>query len=637
MCALADKSEASDLASGTSSDEDEAASGNPTFAQPKHGASPEQIIIREVQDIIDNSHVVEAEKILCGGGRSAASLQAHVERLFLGNTEEGSRMKLGDWTLYCKLMYKGSIPEIRDVQWPPSAECWTRFLLEARVRVSSYKRFQGVVGNVCEVANRFWSKELGVLKEGVDPRLVYSAEHSRTMHTIKREHGMGVKQVLAVTMDEARNATHFGDAESVRGVAMCAAFTIGTLMGGRRPRTLTGIRLRDLKLFVGRVVVDGVVVRVPCVSITFREEKYDDIQGPREATDVPHCEGYAELRYSSCAYWIYRLLVFRGAFFVFDPIKHANVGDTLKVKPECLDYFLFCDVRANFWIDTAPSSVSAIGIWNKTLLIRMGSPGRGFSAHRSGFVSRTCILAILASKGKELSPGTIEVMIRWGGWQAVTGARTLLRIYARKVIDKYLDPYGLSLGYELSDKAWELKKKEYLGRPRYPEQPFVDRGRKSLPLQIRVHAWRSKRWMDFQKSMNDTCAEIMSAALADKDIMPVHRYRQARRAFSVFVSERAECEVVQEYRRLLAMRQHVWLSSVRDAVECCESAFFRDAIVARPDNYLKGKRFLEVLQDVHIGHMRMDGRVDQDDWEGDAGWDVKGIHVWKGRHGDAGM
>ena len=152
-----------------------------------------------------------------------------------------------------------------------------------------------------------------------------------------------------------------------------------------------------------------------------------------------------------------------------------------------MEHFLFYDVRANFWIDTAPSSVSAIGIWNKTLLSRMGLPGRGFSAHRSGFVSRTCILAILASKGKELPPGTIETMIRWGGWQAVTGARTLLRIYARKVIDKYLDPYSLSLAYELSDEGWEAKKSEYLGQPRYPEEPVVDRGRKRLPLQIRVH------------------------------------------------------------------------------------------------------------------------------------------------------
>ena len=84
---------------------------------------------------------------------------------------------------------------------------------------------------------------------------------------------MGVKQVLAITMDEARNATHFGDAESVRGVAMCAAYTIGTVMGGRRPRTLTAIRLRDLRLYVGSVVIDGVSVCVPCVSITFKEEK----------------------------------------------------------------------------------------------------------------------------------------------------------------------------------------------------------------------------------------------------------------------------------------------------------------------------------------------------------------------------
>ena len=155
-------------------------------------------------------------------------------------------------------MYEGGIPEIEAVQWPPSAECWVRFLLEARARVSSYKRFQGVLGNVCEVANRFWSKRLGVLTEKVDPRVLYSAVHSRSMHSIKREHGMGVKQVAAVTMDEARNTTHFGDAESVRGVAMCAAYTIGTLMGGRRPRSLTANRLRDLKLFVGSVLVDGV-------------------------------------------------------------------------------------------------------------------------------------------------------------------------------------------------------------------------------------------------------------------------------------------------------------------------------------------------------------------------------------------
>ena len=58
--------------------------------------SPEEVIFREVQDIIDGTHAVEAEGMLGKGGRSAISLQAHVDSLFLDNTEEGSRMKSGD-------------------------------------------------------------------------------------------------------------------------------------------------------------------------------------------------------------------------------------------------------------------------------------------------------------------------------------------------------------------------------------------------------------------------------------------------------------------------------------------------------------------------------------------------------------
>ena len=202
VCAAAEAEDASGSASGTSSDEDEASNGNP--AGPGQGVSPEQIIVREVHEIIDSSHGVEAIQFLDRGGKQAAFLRAHVDSLFKENTEEGSRMKLGDWTLYCRLVYSKSIPETKDVQWPASAECWVCFLLVARVHVSSHKRFQGVVGNVCEVADRFWSKVLCVRTEVVDPRLLFSAEHSRTMYAIKREHGMGIKQVMAVAMDEAR-------------------------------------------------------------------------------------------------------------------------------------------------------------------------------------------------------------------------------------------------------------------------------------------------------------------------------------------------------------------------------------------------------------------------------------------------
>lgn len=52
-----------------------------------------------------------------------------------------------------------------------------------------------------------------------------------------------------------------------------------------------------------------------------------------------------------------------------------------------------------------------------------------------------------------------------------------------------------------------------------------------------------------------------------------------------------------------------------------------------PEKYVQGKRFLDLLRDVHIGHVRMDGRVNHDsdegDKKGDACWDVKGLHVWQ--------
>ena len=87
--------------------------------------------------------------------------------------------------------------------------------------------------------------------------------------------------------------------------------------------------------------------------------------------------------------------------------------------------------------------------------------------------------------------------------------------------------------------------------------------------------------------------------------------------------------MVQEYKRLLTMREQMWSSSVRHAVEACESAFFRDAIVARPDKFLQGNGFLERLQDVQIGHIMMNGRVDRDVQEEDAEWDSKGIYSWR--------
>ena len=119
----------------------------------------------------------------------------------------------------------------------------------------------------------------------------------------------------------------------------------------------------------------------------------------------------------------------------------------------------------------------------------------------------------------------------------------------------------------------------------------------------------------------------MGAAFVDKDIMPVNRYRQARHAFSVFVSERRESDLVQDYTSLLAMRQCVWTSCVKDAIGGCEFAFLRDNVVARPREYLQGKRFIDLLEDVQVGHVRMDGRIDHVLGADDTGLDVVDTHT----------
>ena len=113
--------------------------------------------------------------------------------------------------------------------------------------------FQGIVGSVCEVTVRYWYKQKCVAKETLDPRIIYSAERYRVMHTVKREHGMGLKQIAPITMVEARNGTHHADHDSIHGVAACAAFCFCTLLGGRRPRVLTAIVLEKLQFTVGLV------------------------------------------------------------------------------------------------------------------------------------------------------------------------------------------------------------------------------------------------------------------------------------------------------------------------------------------------------------------------------------------------
>lgn len=132
-------------AAGTS-DEEEPAAADPAGALYE---CMEDCISSVVREMLDEAQGIEVAQQMASGGRSVAQLKHHMSDMFASNTEEVSRLKFGDWVHYCKIVY-GRQPNIQEVTWPPSVEQWVNFLLSVRPKVSSYKRFLNLVGNVAQ-------------------------------------------------------------------------------------------------------------------------------------------------------------------------------------------------------------------------------------------------------------------------------------------------------------------------------------------------------------------------------------------------------------------------------------------------------------------------------------------------------
>lgn len=415
--------------------------------------------------------------------------------------------------MYCQFIYGMTVPALDDKQWPPAEEDWIAFLNDARAQVSSYKRFTGVVGTVCEVGSRYFygAGRVAPGAQGLlDPRVIYSASHRRTMRLLRREYGSSMRQVAGITMQEALNAHLFIDKNTIKGLAMGAAFYLGVCHGGRRPRTITAMRVSDAVFTAESVKVAGRMVLVPAVELIFKEEKYDDIQGPRSGTETyRHMDDYLDYMHRGSAFWLYQLLVLRGAFIDGDPIRTAAPGQKLHVRPEALDWFLLCYCRKDMWIDTCPVSVQILGHWTKKVLSSMGSPERGFSAHRRGCVTRAVVMCILKSKGRAIPVDQLNVMIRWGGWQAVTGVMTVMRTYAHKIMDRYLDVFGLAFGREGSDAEWQARLDDYMG---IKLSRVSHSDAEGLPMQIKVHAWQTDIYSAMQSMLNSCVGAIMHVA-----------------------------------------------------------------------------------------------------------------------------
>lgn len=192
----------------------------------------------------------------------------------------------------------------------------------------------------------------------------------------------------------------------------------------------------------------------------------------------------------------------------------------------------------------------------------------------------------------------------------MTGARTVLRTYARGVIDEHLCGYGLSMHHDMSDSDWDERKKVYYGKDRHPDVTIVDPGRNRDSLQIRIHAWRSAEWMKYLGHLNDACAAMLLAACNDKAIMPVRRYIEYREAFNAYLKKNSGSAVVKQYRHLLFVRQDVWKRCLNDSRACASASYSLLSVEKRdPTCALCRKLQYSDMVPVDVGGVRLGGGI----------------------------
>ena len=78
---------------------------------------------------------------------------------------------------------------------------------------------------------------------------------------------------------------------------------------------------------------------------------------------------------------------------------------------------------------------------------------------------------------------------------------------------------------------------------------------------------------------NSSVARIMRATELDPEVMPVHRYRQARRAYCLYRSLHAGGDNVQRVKAMLGMRRGLWKACLAEVLCDCGKAFLMLALL----------------------------------------------------------
>lgn len=471
---------------------------------------------------------------------------ALVQQGVVMNTAQGTAGRIADWNKYLDYCHAKGMP----LEWPPTEDTWLLFIMHLRNgrRATSYPRLKAVLGNVCNFGAHNYRAQMVDTPSlaSVDPRSMYRDGHRRALSMMKRQHGMTVKQVPGITMEEARSGCNFVDRDSVLGCTMGLAWTMGCVLGGRRSRTLSSVCLGDILFEVQSAKIAGKMVKVAAIaSVEFTDEKTSAYAGNRLAADVLDHKAFATVEAFRChpSYWAYRLCVLRGAFSHLDPVTHLCVGTQFSVRPECCKHFLLCESRGENWVGAMPVAPSTLSAWNRIILKRMGCPPRGFSSHRRGVVTRALTLDLLSRERRGIDPGTIEAIARWGGWEAVTGCRTVYRIYTGKTLDLYLDGGAMGLGEASGAGHMDRLRARFMGKVLSPSTMAVERGRMRCPMRLRFMVWHDAEVVASRHAVCTAVEALMAAACANMAIVPITRFYSPRRLLNVSQKHMAHADL----------------------------------------------------------------------------------------------
>lgn len=462
---------------------------------------------------------------------------------FQANTAEGVRTKKRCWGMFCQF-YKQEVLKVpahvtANVLYPPSQSEWLKFLGHARNKCSTFDAMSCVVDVVCVVGDalaRADAETKGKTWNGESPKLKYHAVHKKMMNLLLRTTSVGKRVVEGITMEEALSFPNFVDVSSFSGYMDAALFAMGCI-SIKRGRSLSSMLIKHVSVeaVLGYVTGSPEPILVPQMTFESHDEKIVDGQGVRSILDsVKKRKQYEVWGPRGVSYWLYRLLVLRGAFQEDDPLINAKAGDKLQFKPEALLWYVFCSVHGDVFSNCEPMSVAGMGVSTARVLMSMGSKPRGFSAHRRGGATRCIIMALLSSRGRKIDPALESAMLRWGGWSQKTGLHTLRTVYESKQIDLYLDRYSLSFGRVDDEDFWKEQVQDYLsvkGRP--VGHVLVGCENRAEPIAVRIAVQRDVTFSKYVREVDTHMRQLMTCAKQDSAVMLIGRYVEDREAYSL--------------------------------------------------------------------------------------------------------